>query len=164
MTRPKVTRHTEHGRTRLDIAKNNTCTRDVGCAGENCAMNSLVIYCVECDSELKNANDDNPNNEGFDLKCINPRCSSVIQVKSYGPNNHNQLTSDYVLKQAGDYRIMLDTMNNYDLRYFVIFYDNNKDIVRSVLSDTVSPKNIVGKYGQNKCRIRLDNVYDVEYI
>jgi len=158
-------RVSSHGKPKLCINKNNTCQKDNGDACESCAL-ELIGECMDCDSPLVNTNDSCPNNPGYDLECSNPKCPSVYQVKGYGTKNHSQLTSDYILKQAGAYKTMLKTMTRYNLRYFILFYDDNKRVCRSVLTGIVKPDDIVCRYGQNlaQCRIEFYNNYDVEYV
>jgi hypothetical protein len=165
MSKKILGRDTSYGKPKLHINKNNTFQKDNGDACESCAL-ELVDECMDCDSPLINTNDRFPNNPGYDLECSNPKCHCVYQVKGYGTKNHSQLTSDYILKQAGAYKTMLKTMTRYDLRYIVLFYDDNKRVVRSVLTGIVTPQHIVCRYGQNsaQCRIEFYNNYDVEYV
>jgi len=156
-------RDTCYGKPILGISKNNTCQKDVGDAIEDVAL-ELIYTCLDCNSELYNKNDDHPNNPGYDLAC--PNCNAVYQVKGYGPGNHSQLTSDYVLKQAGDYNTIVRTMMRYKLRYVILFYDNNKEVVRSVLTGIVNVNDIVYVFGEKnkQCSIEFNDNYIVEYV
>jgi hypothetical protein len=149
----------KQGKLRLSVNKNNTGQTDNGYAGEDVAL-ELIKYCLDCDCELRK---ENPCTKGSDLYCL--KCNSKYQVKTYGPGNHNQLTDDNILKQAGPHEIMVETMTKSKLRYVVLFYDKNKDVVRSVLSSKVKPSDIVSTYGidKKKCRINLKNVFVVDY-
>jgi hypothetical protein len=150
----------------MKMSKYKNAQRASGDAGEAVAL-KLIGTCMDCDSDLYNANDDCKYMPGYDLSCSNVNCCSTYQVKTYGPENHGQLTSDYILKQAGSYKVMSETMDETNLRYVVLLYDENNYVIRSVLTDKVKHSDIVRVYGacgEEKCSIKLTNIYDVKYV
>jgi len=150
----------EEGRIRLPLSKKNTNQTDNGNACENAAL-ELIETCLDCDTDLCK---EKPCTKASDLYC--PNCGSKYQVKAYGPGNHGQLTEDYILKQGGGYKVMIESMTKSNLRYIVILYNEKKEVIRSVLSDIVKPSDIVYIYGcdgKKKIRIKLNSIYDVTY-